>query len=723
MTDEQGEPLYDGEHPLDAAAREAGDPRLFPDEVRALFDLGQARKARKLLLRLAGEERDQDRSALQYEAAEHPRLWLDPLSDAPGMHTFNGIGTMLYGRHLPEPDGSYIATLWFTILFVPLWPLGSYLVARAEEGGWYFLAKAPFSRLALGVRRFAWMAILVAVGQIAWNTYWSSTHTDLIAYNGFDRPITVTVAGEMLTVQPWRHAVFEDLRREPASIEAKWPDEQAPFESLDFDFTDHGYRYLIYNVANRGALRVDFITYGGEIASEGWWLDGGPVNRVRERIDYVFVDPPESKYLEEDKVVQNSILYDAGAEGPAASTVVLLLEEGLDEWAMEVARAQLAVDPTDAWLATVTALRLLADDLPAQFELFHQLIARSPTTVDLHRYYQNLWPDARQEDVMSEYAELLAKHPSDPMYHYLVGRLQEDGSPVATAHYTRALELDPNYGPVFRALGYEAAQDGDWALALEHYGRYAALDPEGGVDALDERVRIRRRLGKPADETASLITTMAASGHDSYFIQRTLAHLRVADDPAAHAEAAHALVRYAEVTSGEKASPAVVLNLQADMAITAGALDQARTALSEVPDGYRSPDIALRLALSSDAKPGDWQLLMNIPGWFYALDPPGKLMAFRLLAPEAQALALGQWDAYYKPVAGLLQSPHRLKDRNRMIEATRRIGSSLRVAAYLAAADALEGVPGSGRARMFYMREAYAMALPGELPFRINGQP
>lgn len=723
MTDEHGEPLYDEEHPLDAAAREAGDPHLFPDEVRALFDLGQARKARKVLLRLAGEERDDNRATLQYEVAEHPRLWLDPLSSAPGMYTFNGIGTMLYGRHLPQSDGTYIATLWFTVLFVPLWPLGSYLVARAEEGGWYFLAKAPFSRLALGVRRFAWMAIIVAAGQLAWNTYWSSTHTDLIAYNGFDRPVTVTVAGEMLTVYPAGHAVFENLRREPASIEAKWPGEEAPFESLNFDFSAHAYHHLIYNVANRGALRVDFIKYGGEPTSEGWWLEGGPVHRVQESIDYVFVDPPETKFLAEDAVVENSILYDAGGGEIAANTVVMLLEEGLDEWAMEVARAQLAVDPADPQLAMVIALHLLADDLPAQLDLFRQLIARSPTTVDLHRYYQNLWPEARQEEVISEYAELLVEHPSDPMYHYLAGRLEQFDSQAETAHYTRALELDPGYAPVFRALGYQAANAGDWTLALRHYGRYAAFDAEGGVDVLDERVRIGRRLGKPAAETTSLLTTTAASGHNSFFIQRTLAHLRVADDPAAHAEAAHTLVRYVEDTSGEKAPTTVVLNLQADMALTAGALDRARTALSEIPDGYRSPDIALRLALSSDAKPGDLQLLMNIPGWFYALDLPGKLMAFRMLPQEAQTLALDEWNANYLPVAGLLRSPHRLKDRSLTIEATRRMRLSLRVATYLAAADALEGVSGSERAQMFYAKEAYAMALPGELPFRINNQP
>jgi len=722
VTEAQAQTQDNEEHPLDELARAAGDPGLFPDEVRALFDQGEARKARKALLRWAGEERNEDRAGLQREVAEHPRLWLDQVTSPPGMRTINGIGTMLYGRHQSGPDGTYIATLWFTLLFVPVWPLGSYLVAQAEEGGWYFLAKAPFSRLALGVRRFALIAILAITGQFAWHAYWSATHANILVYNGFDRPITITVGGTLEDVPPWSLAVFESLPLKPTSIEAKWLDERTPFESLEFDFRGHGQSQLIYNVANRGALRVDFIVYGAETLSEGWWLEGGPVVVMRGSIDYVLVDPPETKYLEEDKVVENSFLYDAVAGDQVATAVAMLLEEGLNERAMQVARAELVANPADAYLAMLTAVRLLADDVPAQLGLFRDLITRSPNTVDLHRYYQSLWPEDRQDEVKTEYTELLAEHPSDPMYHYLAGRLEGkkngEASPAEMAHYTSALELDPDYPPVYRALGYHAQQAGKWATAFEHYQRYAAVDPEGGVDMLDERVRIGRRLGKPGPEMTSLLTNAAASGKNSFSIQRVLAHLQVADDPAAHAEAAEALVRFVEVSSGEELPAPFALNLQADMAITAGALDHARTALRQISPGYRSADIALRLALSSNATDEDELLLVTIPGWFFELDVAGKLMAFRLLNGEALAVALDQLDAEYRAVADLLQSPDRLKSKNRMIEATHKMQSGHRVCAYLAAADVLQSVPGSERARGFYLGEAYAMALPGELPIR-----
>jgi len=51
----------------------------------------------------------------------------------------NGIGTRYYGRREKGRDGSYVTTEWFTVLFIPLLPLGSYRVWSTGGGGWYLL--------------------------------------------------------------------------------------------------------------------------------------------------------------------------------------------------------------------------------------------------------------------------------------------------------------------------------------------------------------------------------------------------------------------------------------------------------------------------------------------------------------------------------------------------------------------------------------------------------
>lgn len=48
------------------------------------------------------------------------------------MFTFNGVGTTLYGHRNPQPDGSYIATKWLVVLYIPFIPLASYRVWRGE---------------------------------------------------------------------------------------------------------------------------------------------------------------------------------------------------------------------------------------------------------------------------------------------------------------------------------------------------------------------------------------------------------------------------------------------------------------------------------------------------------------------------------------------------------------------------------------------------------------
>ena len=41
------------------------------------------------------------------------------------MGSFNGIGTMFYGCSDLRPDGSYVATEWFAIVYLPVIPLRS----------------------------------------------------------------------------------------------------------------------------------------------------------------------------------------------------------------------------------------------------------------------------------------------------------------------------------------------------------------------------------------------------------------------------------------------------------------------------------------------------------------------------------------------------------------------------------------------------------------------
>lgn len=76
---------------------------------------------------------DELKKALQEVKAvieERTVLYGKPIGKAPGLRTFNGIGTILYGD-----------TVYFVVLFIPLFALGRYTVESAGDGSYFFKGK------------------------------------------------------------------------------------------------------------------------------------------------------------------------------------------------------------------------------------------------------------------------------------------------------------------------------------------------------------------------------------------------------------------------------------------------------------------------------------------------------------------------------------------------------------------------------------------------------
>jgi tetratricopeptide (TPR) repeat protein len=147
------------------------DPEAFAG-LRELCQSGRVDKARRLLAsRLRATSDPVARKRIQ-EVLADPRNFLAPIKSAPTMITYNGIGTSLHGERSLARDGTYVATLYLVVLFIPILPLRSYLVRRADKG-WGFIGRVP-----LGAFAFWWRRLLVTVpvllglaiwGLNAWN--------------------------------------------------------------------------------------------------------------------------------------------------------------------------------------------------------------------------------------------------------------------------------------------------------------------------------------------------------------------------------------------------------------------------------------------------------------------------------------------------------------------------------------------------------------------------
>ncbi len=103
---------------------------------------------------------------------------MTPIRKTPALGTINGIGLTINGSRDHDPEtGTYVATHCFSVLFIPVFAIGAYRVARAEEGGWYFLGKEPLSVFAKGWNCLVIVSVLAGIG-----FGWRNSHTGTPEY-------------------------------------------------------------------------------------------------------------------------------------------------------------------------------------------------------------------------------------------------------------------------------------------------------------------------------------------------------------------------------------------------------------------------------------------------------------------------------------------------------------------------------------------------------------
>ncbi|MBE7461961.1 MAG: hypothetical protein HS116_00590 [Planctomycetes bacterium] len=94
---------------------------------------------------------------------------------APALFTFNGLGTMVYGRRDYDAESdTYVKTHFIVFFFVPVLALGAYRVANADNGGWYFIGKQPLSGACKMLNLAALAAVLFIAVSIGWTSYTST---------------------------------------------------------------------------------------------------------------------------------------------------------------------------------------------------------------------------------------------------------------------------------------------------------------------------------------------------------------------------------------------------------------------------------------------------------------------------------------------------------------------------------------------------------------------
>lgn len=546
---------------LRRVSEEEGDPDLFPPHVHQLHESGKAQAARKALQKHVTTERDTARRDKQMELAEDPYLWLEPMKGTPPLGTVNGIGFRLYGTHKPDGHGHYISTLYFTFVFIPLLPITSYVVQDAEGGGWYFLAKAPLPLFGRVWQLAAAALALLGVAGGVYGIYQDRTHVDLLAHNGSDVLMRVTVGDQTEQVPPHRFVEFDGLPTEALRATAVVPsgvEGGVVVQEVELDLTPHGGGDVVYNVGQFDIFEEAWVRYGPGDPPAGRFVGAGPL--VVAEQDYVLRPAPKSLQVSDSKShVDKSVLQpldDTWSTSERVETMVSQMGIGpAADWAV----AHVLLDPDDPAPQGLAMVALLQD--PARgAALVEQLGALHPKSVPAHRFAQDVRIALGESPhaLVVDYRDRAGAAPDDADLAYLHARMVARVDPErGRAAFEVVLAREPSHAWAQRAAAWEALRVEDMPLASRYFTSFAGDTPERVVEMLPLRLMVARVGAGSAwsDEVDALLDEAKAGGDSAFDIaRRRLVHRAVGTDVST-AGLLDAYVKEWVAAGGEPATP------------------------------------------------------------------------------------------------------------------------------------------------------------------------
>jgi tetratricopeptide (TPR) repeat protein len=458
------------------------------------------------------------------------RAFAERVHGAPAMHTVNGIGTRLYGAAEPNrADGTSIATLYFTVVYLPVLPLASYLV-RADAGtglnrSWQFFAKVPLTR---GHRVWRWgalAAVVLGLCAIGDHVIWRSHHSRIRVVNGLDVEVEATIGREHLRVGSGGIGSVEvpsgrnHISTRTASGE--------PVEELDVvapGSTD----LVAYDVLGAAPIRV----------AEFWYVANGAAQPgeprvedhfgepfvVRDDVHFVFETPPEQIKMSGDSQMRRRALL---LKGGWRSTVAALNARADRTRAGDLACRVALLERTDEAIAFAAQL-VFAKDAERALQFAEQAVARAPDSIEAHRAYQSAMERlGRNEEIRPRYRTMFEKAPDSARAGYLYARTLPRKEALPLLETLVAAHPDDPW--CRRAIAWCQLMSRRYAEAGSHFQKLGEIDPSAAGWTFSYRVEALVGAGK-TPEAERFARAAATSGEWSAIVASArLARLPDAD--------------------------------------------------------------------------------------------------------------------------------------------------------------------------------------------------
>ena len=524
-----------GAHPGLKAAIATGDPHAVHRALRA---------ARRVT---TGEE-----CATLDMLLSRRSLFLRPLGSVPSMHTVNGIGTTIYGRvEADEEAGTYVATHWFVFLFVPVLPLGQYLVSDAGASTYRFYGRVPEGALVWAWRRAAWVSAALLLASATWAGLEAWAYAKIDVVNPLDAPLRVTIGDQVKSIPPGTRARFELPRGEWVAVIALA--DGTPVEAIEFDTRERA-EVVALNPLGAAPIYTMVAVYG-EVGSlvEPRVHCGEERVRVHD-VDDAWKDPPPTRPREERRRVVQL------AEGGWRTCAAELWQRGEAARAAEIARrvAGLFPENLDA-VAMAAGLTQRADTAAAAADWLLPIADAYPLEIQIQRELAfSLQQAGRGDEALARYRELHAANHDNPDAIYLLARVEAD--PAETEDLVMAgLERAPSHTGLLRVLGWLRLQQHRWTEAEEALARAAVADPENAGGYLVDRVSALAGAGRVDEVMPLLAASLDAERPAAPILVLWAALAPRSRDPAAANQDLAARLETLRANEGEAAAALVLL--------------------------------------------------------------------------------------------------------------------------------------------------------------------
>jgi hypothetical protein len=447
------------------------DPSIGP----IMAKLRGAELYRALRARLKAENNANNRRLLE-EVLRDRRWFLEPITSAPTMSSVNGIGTKLYGESERAPDGTHVATLFFIVLFIPIYPIAQYLVQELGGRKWSFYGKVPPSPVIVAWRLVVKLAFVTAAAAIAWGVIENSSHSDVQFLNGLDVPVQISAGKKQLTVPAGGH-VSERMKSGNFTVRVQIGGQLVEEEKIE---VPGGFDLVAYNVLGAAPLfrenviyYPDSVTHPPEDKSLPEFLAGQKLVTAKN-VDYVFRDQPQTIEMDKNASTATRTHVDVVPGGWKIS-VAYLLSQKKSELAATIAERVLGARPDDVnalGVAITVVQRARGSAAVAQFT--ERAAAAHPDSLEIQRLYQNeMIMAGKRAELVPKYHGAFTKHPDSALYAYLDARLAPQAE--AAARFAEQLKKFPDDTNLLHGLAGSLLQTRRFAEAAAQFAKLDKL--------------------------------------------------------------------------------------------------------------------------------------------------------------------------------------------------------------------------------------------------------